>query len=166
MFLPLCANKMESKKILTSDGTYCHILPDKIIFGQLSEIEKFPKMNHKNKNVVSVISVFCILSVASGFTFLYHAGQILVELWIGVLVISFIVLFRIWIFRDTSDTLCVEKKYISSTKLIKRGMGYNIWVIFFKNVNGEKLRKFVKIYDSKEYEDKAEKILRKEGLIT
>ena len=166
MFLTLRANKMESKKFLTADGTYCHILPDKIIFGELSEIEKIPEMNHKNKNVFSLTSAFLIFTVAAGFTLLYSAEQMLVELWIAVLVISFIILFRLWLFRDTSNTLCVEKKYISSTKLIKHGMGYNIWVIFFKNCRGEKLRRFVKIYDSKDFEEKAEKVLREEGLIT
>ena len=165
MFLPLCANKMESKKFLTADGTYCHILPDKIIFGELSEIEKIPEMNHSNKNVISLISAFCVVSVASGFTYLYYTEQMLVELWIAILIISFIVLFRTWLFRDTSNTLCVEKKYISSTKLIKRSMGYSMWVIFFKNEKGEKLRRFVRIYDSKEFEEKAEKVLREEGLI-
>lgn len=157
---------MESKKILTSDGTYCHILPDKIIFGELSEIRKIPEMDHKNKNVLTLGFAFLLLCAASGFTLLYYTERMVMELWITVLIVCSIGLFRLWIFRDTSDTLCVEKKYISSTKLIKRGMGYNIWVIFFKNNNGEKLRRFVKIYDSKEYEDKAEKILREEGLIS
>jgi len=156
---------MESKKILTSDGTYCHILADKIIFGELSEIRTIPEMNHKNKNMLTFSFAFLLLLIASGFTLLYFTERMVVELWITVLFFCAIGFFRLWIFRDTSNTLCVEKKYISSTKLIKRKMGYNFWVIFFKNEAGQKLRKFVKIYDSKEYEDGAENILREEGLI-
>lgn len=156
---------MESRKFMIADGTYCHIIADKIVLGESVELKHVPEMNHNNKNVLTVISAVLMLLLSAGFTALYFTERMIPELWIGVLALTAFVLFRLWIFRDTSATNCVEKKYISSTKLIRREMGYAVWVIFFTTNKGQKLRRFVKLYDSKEFEDKAEKILREEGLI-
>src|SRR5688572_21008319 len=101
---------MESKKFMISDGTYCHILDDKIIFGEPASIINIPEMDHKNRRPVTLISATALLALAGLFTYGYLIEQVITELWITVMALVFIGLFRTWIFRDTSSTPCIEKK--------------------------------------------------------
>ncbi|MEW6467927.1 MAG: hypothetical protein AB1458_03335 [Bacteroidota bacterium] len=156
---------MSAKKFMMADGTYCHILADKVVFGLPSELTGTPHMSHKNRNRFTVLAITGLLILAVAFSLLYFTDRMVQGLWIFVLMIAALGIYRLWLFRDASDTPCIERKYISSTKLIKRSMGYTTWVIFFATEKGEKLRRFIQVYDSKEFEEKAEKLLREENLI-
>jgi hypothetical protein len=74
-------------------------------------------------------------------------------------------LYRLFLFRDTSDTLVIYRDRISSTKIVKRFMGYTTWVVFFTTDKGQKLRRLINVYDSKEYEAKAEKMIAEAGFL-
>ena len=158
-------NLPEHPYFMIADGTYCHILPDKIVLGQKNEIENMPEMDHNNKNKFTSLFVAFLLIVAGGFSFLFFTDRMVIEVYVGVLMIVIGGLYRLYLFRDTSDTLCIERKYITSTKIVKRFMGYTTWVIFFTTNKNEKLRRLVNVYDSKEYEARAEKLITEAGLL-
>src|SRR6185369_17941129 len=150
----------EHPYFMTADGTYCHILPDKIVLGQKQEIEHMPEMDHGNRNQYTLLFVSFLLLVAGFFSFLFFTNRMVIEVYGFVLMIVTGGLYRLFLFRDTSDTLCIDRDKISSTKIVKRWMGYTTWVVFFTTNKGEKLRRLINVYDSKEYEAKAEKMIR------
>jgi hypothetical protein len=150
---------------MTSDGTYCHLLPDTIILGQKSDIEFIPEMEHKNRKTLFMGIIGILLAVAAGFTALYVTGRMIIELLVFVWMVAIAASYRLYLMRDSSGTNRIDKNTISSTKLVKRFMGYTTWVIFFTTNKGEKLRRFVSIYDSKEHEARAERILKEEGFV-
>jgi hypothetical protein len=150
---------------MISDGTYCHLLPDKIVLGQKAEIEFIPEMKHDNRRMKFMLIIGVLLLVAAGFTALYFLDRMIIELLVFVWMVVIMSGYRLYLMRDSSDTEMIEKKYISSTKLVKRFMGYTTWVIFFTTQHGEKLRRFVHIYDSRDHEARAERLLKEEGFI-
>ena len=157
--------EMESYNyFMISDGTYCHILPDKIVLGQPSELSKIPEMIHTSRRKQYHIFILLIASVVGLFSFLFFTDRMVLEVFAGIIMIATAAIYRLWLFRDTSDTLVIDRSCISSTRIVKRKMGYTTWVIFFRSGNGEKLRRMIQLYDSIEYEARGEKIIREAGL--
>jgi hypothetical protein len=150
---------------LTADGTYCHLLPDKVIIGQRNEIEFMPVMDHNNRKAMHFLVIGLLILFAAGITLMYFFDRMIPEMVAGVWMVVIAASYRLYLLRDTSSSECIEKRTIRSTKLVERFMGYTTWVIFFTTDKGEKLRRMVKIYDSKEHEARAARILKAEGFI-
>jgi hypothetical protein len=150
---------------MISDGTYCHLLPDKVVLGQKADIEFIPEMDHNNRRARFMGIIVILFLVAAGFTAMYFFDRMIIEIVIFLWMVAIGASYRLYLLRDSSGTDRIDKNSISSTKLVKRYMGYTTWVIFFTTDKGEKLRRFVHIYDSKEHEARAERLLREEGFL-
>jgi hypothetical protein len=155
----------EEKQFMIADGTYCHILPDKIIFGEPISIIQIPEMNHSNRNTFTLLMALFYTAIISGLSYLYFNGNFVQWLWLALSLAAIGGLYSLFLNRDASDTNCIERNLLTSVKLIKRNWGYSTIVFFFKTNKGEKLRKIVNIYDSAEFEAKAELLLKQEQLI-
>jgi|ERR1051326_75303 hypothetical protein len=156
---------MEENFFIIADGTYCHILPDKVVLHQPPEPGRIPEMDHRNRNLQSALFAALFLSIAGFFSWLFFTDRMIPGLYIFVLLVMAGALYRTFLFRDTSSTEVIERKYITSTKIVRRFMGYTTWVIFFTTDRGEKLRRMVDLYDSQQMEEKAEKVIRASGLL-
>jgi hypothetical protein len=150
---------------MISNGTYCHILPDRIVIGQRNEIEYMPEMDQENRRMMFLSVILVLLLAGAGVTVLYFTDRMIIELLAFVWMVVIAAVYRLFLLRDSSSSELILKSSISSTKLVKRFMGYTTWVIFFTTDKGEKLRRFVKIYDSKDHEARAERILKEEGFL-
>ncbi|HEY6163217.1 MAG TPA: hypothetical protein VI112_18460 [Bacteroidia bacterium] len=156
---------MQENFFIIADGTYCHILPDKVVLNHPPDLGRIPEMDHRNRKMQSALFAALFLAIAAFFSFLFFTDRLMPELYIFILLVLAGALYRTFLFRDTSGTEVIERKNITSTKILRRFMGYTTWVIFFTNEKGEKLRRMVNLYDSKQMEEKAERIIRASGLL-
>lgn len=156
---------MESKYFMLSNGSYCHVLPDKIIFTDNKIIENIPPMNHHTNNRQTGLFISCLLAVIVIFTYLYFKQDAPVEFIVVLFPLCIAGIFYLIRNRDLSTTSSIEIKYIKNVSLKLKEMGYTIISILFETNTGGTLRKRIKVYDTPDQEQKAVQILKEEGLI-
>jgi len=156
---------MESKHFMLANGSYCHVLADRIIFTDNKVIENIPVMNHRNNNLQTALFIASLSAVLGIFTFLYLKKDAPVEFLIVLFPLCIIGLIYLIRNRDVSTTRSIERKFIKGVAFRSKEMGYSSLTITFETNMGETLRKRINIYDTPDQEQKASHILKEEGLI-
>lgn len=151
------------KKFLTADGTWCHILSDRIVFGQPPVIAYYPDESDKPNAFYYYLGIAGLLILSSLFTYLLTADLMIIELWTVIVTASAFGIYHLFINRDTAGIQNLLKNKIISSKHITRKTGYNKWIVTFKSSENKKLRKVVRIYDNAKLEADALEVLTAEG---
>lgn len=156
---------MHSLYFMLSNGSYCHILADKIIFTDHKTIEQVPEMNHRNNNLLNAFFFIALLTILAVFSFLYLKQNAPVEFIIVLFPLCIFGLVYLILNRDLSTTQCIDRKFIKKVSIKIREMGYTTVSFVFETNTGETLRKHIRVYDTPDQEQKALTILKEEGLI-
>lgn len=148
---------------ITADAGYCHILPQNIVLTRYVDYQSLPLSEDKKDLMPLVLGS---IGVAAGCF-------VMVEFFIvGFMLMA--VLFLIAMLAATrglaelarySAIKNIERTSIESAQLIKPAFGYYSLIIRFKNKEGKSSLRKIKLYDSRQNEEQAVELLRKEGLL-
>jgi hypothetical protein len=156
---------LSNTTFMQADGTYCHILNDKIVFGQPTELNILPEMSHKNRNAFSLLMLTMYLFFIGIFSYLQFTGNFIDWLWLVIVLACVGGGVSLYLNRSNSFTDCIDRQFLKEVVWIKRNWGHSAVVFYFITKNGQKLRKVVNVYDSKEYEQAAENALKSANFI-
>jgi hypothetical protein len=153
----------DSKYFITEDAKYCHLLPDRIIITTQPVFQDLPQsIDRKNTKALilgGIGVVFgCFLMVNFFIVGFYLMG----------------ILFFLGMFFATkglaevarySTILNIERKDIEALQVFQPRFAYIYVLIRFRNAEGKKSLRKIKLYDSLQNEQKAIRLLRDEGLL-
>jgi hypothetical protein len=160
MDLPL---NEDSDYFITEDAKYCHLLPDRIIITTQPVFQDLPSaVDKKNTSALVLggigVAFGCFLMVNFFIVGFYLMG----------------VLFFLGMFFATkalaevarySTITNIERKDIEAVQLFQPRFAYLYILIRFRSGNGKSSVRKIKLYDSLQNEEKAIRLLKKEGLI-
>lgn len=148
-----------------SDGDYCHVLDDKLVFSAHKAIRDIDEMKEKRKGLVKL----GIAAVAFGIL-MFFSRRVLVDIYMNAKGLFFgIVAFVISVFIFAYIGIINQKLVILRSEIInityrKRGIGYSYFLIEY-NSNGKLRSKKVKLYDEPLAEQHAVNVMREAGLL-
>jgi hypothetical protein len=153
----------ETDYFITADAGYCHILPGKIVLSTHITIGELPpSVDRRNVGALLLGG----LGVAFG-TFLMVNFFIVGFTMMGILFLMGMIYATKVLFDVArySTILNIERESIEAVKVYKPKIGYLFVIIQFRNKEGKSSRRKVKLYDSRQNELQAMKLLKREGLI-
>jgi magnesium-transporting ATPase (P-type) len=148
-----------------SDGDYCHILDDKLVFTSNKAIREVDEEKEKKKGVTKLGIAAVAFSI-----FLFFSRSVLVDIFVNnkmvfvIIVLIILLVFTLAYMSIMNQQLVIPRNEIISVELRKRGLGYSYFLVRY-NSKGKLKTKKVKLYDEPAAEQQAVDVMREAGLL-
>jgi hypothetical protein len=148
---------------ITADAGYCHILPENIILTKSLEFRTLPPSEDKKDLTTLVLGSIGVGAGCFVMTEFFIVGfMLMATLFFIAMLAATKALVELARYSAIKN---IPRKNLESVEFIKPGFGYHAVIFRFRNKTGKTSMRKVKLYDSKQNEDGALALLKKEGLL-
>lgn len=154
-------NEPQHPHFVLADGTYCHVLADRLVVAKKELPAVLPQPNGKKlwlevigMAVAALIMLFfCVVMIMSDY-------YLLAALTLTLAGFSAFAAYRMFGYTDTPAIL---RDDILSVKYHRRAIGNDAFIVYYTDAEGKAARRRFSIYDSKECLLQALEVMKNEG---
>jgi hypothetical protein len=156
-------NEPKDPHFMLSDGSYCHVLEDRLYIGKKEIPGTFPPQKHGMDIVTFGLQLAALLLLGFFITMTvivhYYMVTFMLSLLLLLLGVSLVRTF------GYTNTMVIMKADVVGVKYLHRSVGYDLFIVSYSGKNGNLRKRRLMIYDSKETSTKAIAVMKEAGLL-